>query len=501
MTRQTAARHGTLSEVQLLDQILRTDFAVFTQKAFETAAPGVIYVPGWHIDYLSSVLQHCIDGDITRAIINMPPRHMKSILASVALPAFMLGLDPTLRIICVSYSSDLAVNLSRLCRQVMQQPWYQRAFPATRLSTTKNTEDDFETTKGGGRLATSVGGTLTGRGGQVIIIDDPLKANEATSKSKREAVNDWFDGTLYSRLDGRETGRIIVVAQRLHQDDLTGHLLAKKPNRWELIKLPSICPEDQTIQWGDHPRQAHHWKKDEALWPQCQSLAVLTDMKTTLGTPSFNAQYLQEPVPPQGNLFKAEWFHDYDGDPPLLDSADPANSHIKPGYIMQSWDTASKTDQLNDYSVCTTWYMFMKKFYLLDVYRARLTFPDLKHKVVELAGRQYTSRRISVRRVLIEDMGTGTPLIQQLRREPHDFSTIAFKPKGDKTFRFQDAAAYFEGEQVFLPRSAPWLDDYKTELLGFPDTRFDDQVDSTSQLLVHVKKPGISQGRIINAYC
>ncbi len=143
----------------------------------------------------------------------------------------------------------------------------------------------------------------------------------------------------------------------------------------------------------------------------------------------------------------------------------------------------------------------MKKFYLLDVYRGRLTFPDLKHKVVELAGRQYTSRRLSVRRVLIEDMGTGMPLIQQLRREPHDFSTNAFKPKGDKAFRFQEAAAYFEGEQVLLPRSAPWLDDYKTELLGFPDARFDDQVDSTSQLLNHLHKRGISQGRIINAYC
>ena len=499
MANNNPGKHACPSEQHLLDSLLCSDLAAFVEKAFETVVPGATYVHGWHIEYLSQQLRQCIDGDITRPIINMPPRHMKSIMASIALPAFLLGLDPTTRIICVSYSRDLAIKFSRQCRELMQQPWYRRIFPDTRLAPGKNTEHEFETTRGGGRLATSVGGTLTGRGGDVIIVDDPLKADEAASKARRQDVNEWFDTSLYSRLDNKQTGRILIISQRLHQDDLPGHLLSKANANWTVVNLPAICQQDQTLKWGNRPHQVHQLKQGEALWPEREPVTVLEDIKATVGTAVFNAQYLQEPVAPQGNLMRREWIQHYD-DVPLRNGADPANAHIPPAYIMQSWDTASKADQMNDYSVCTTWYCFMGKVYLLDVFRQRLEFPDLKRRVVEMAGRTYTQKSTPVSHVLIEDAGAGTQLIQMLRHEGHSISLIPFNPQGDKEFRFSAATVWFETGRVLLPRSASWLDDYVTELLAFPDGKFDDQVDSTSQMFIRLNKQGVSQSKILNAY-
>src|SRR5246127_1668564 len=196
----------------------------------------------WHIEIIAAKLTGLRDGKIGRLIINLPPRHLKSLLASVAFPAWCLGHDPSAQLLCVSYAQDLADKLSRDCRRIVASDWYRRIFP-TRLSPQRAAMPEFDTTAQGCRLATSVGGVLTGRGADLIVIDDPLKPEEALSQVQRQAANEWFDHTLYSRLNNTRSGAIILIMHRLHGDDLAGHVLAQED--WEVVSFPAIAEEDQ----------------------------------------------------------------------------------------------------------------------------------------------------------------------------------------------------------------------------------------------------------------
>jgi hypothetical protein len=213
------------------------DFRAFLHKVFVTLNPGQTYVPTWHVEAIAWQLERVRRGELRRLIINMPPRSLKSIAASVALPAFLLGHDPSQRVLCVSYSGELAKKHSNDFRAVLESPWYESTFSDTQIGPFKNTETEIELTARGFRLATSVGGTLTGRGGDIIIIDDPLKPDDALSETKRSAANHWFTNTLLSRLDDKRTGVIIVVMQRVHIDDLTGFLLDQS-DEWQVLSLP-----------------------------------------------------------------------------------------------------------------------------------------------------------------------------------------------------------------------------------------------------------------------
>jgi hypothetical protein len=221
------------SDARVLQAFLRNEFRAFVHKVFMTLSPGQAYVHTWHIEAIAWLLERVRCGAVKRLIINMPPRSLKSIMASVAFPAFVLGLDPSRRIICVSYSGDLARKHSNDFRAVLEAPWYRRTFPNARIGQYKNSEAEIELTERGFRLATSVGGTLTGRGGDIIIVDDPLKPDDALSETKRSAANQWFTNTLLSRLDDKRTGAIVVVMQRVHMDDLTG-FLTEQSDEWEI---------------------------------------------------------------------------------------------------------------------------------------------------------------------------------------------------------------------------------------------------------------------------
>jgi hypothetical protein len=228
------------SDSRTLEALLRSDFRAFVHKVFATLSPGQTYVSAWHVEAIAWRLEQVRRGEVRRLIINMPPRSLKSITASVAFPAFILGHDPSRRIICVSYSGDLTKKHSNDFRAVLEVPWYRRTFPNARTGPYKNSETEIELTARGFRLATSIGGTLTGRGGDIIIIDDPLKPDDALSETKRSAANHWFANTLLSRLDDKRTGAIVVVMQRVHMDDLTGFLLSQS-DEWEVLSLPAIA--------------------------------------------------------------------------------------------------------------------------------------------------------------------------------------------------------------------------------------------------------------------
>ena len=448
-----------------LDAALRGDLTAFIQKSFATVSPGVAYQENWHIEAIAYELCRCVDGENTRLLITQPPRSLKSISTSVAFVAWALGRDPALRFITVSYSQELAGELARQFRLVVKSDWYRRLFPRMRL--VKDTDSECVTSAGGGRIATSIGGTLTGRGADVIIIDDPLKAEEAHSETARNHVIDWYKTSLVTRLNDKRRGVIIVVMHRLHEDDLVGHLL--RQTGWHHLDLPAIAIEDQRIRLRPGPNGLFKRKEADLLHAGRESRETLERIKGDIGSLAFSAQYQQRPVPVEGNLIKREWIKSYKAPP-------AAGADLR---IVQSWDVATTTRQTSDYSVCTTWAMREKTYYLLDVWRDRLEYPKLKRKVIALQE-QYGADV-----VLIESVGLGQSLVQDLSEDsPAAFpSPIGFQPDGDKVVRMEAQSARIEAGQVVVPEDAPWLDVFLSELLAFPQGRFDDQVDSVSQFL------------------
>jgi predicted phage terminase large subunit-like protein len=423
----------------------------------------------WHLDAIVHKLDRVAGGESRRLLINLPPRNGKSNTVSVAWVAWMLGRDPTLNFVCVSYSNELSGKLARDCQSIMQAPWYREIFPGTQITRSRSASHDFETTRGGGRLATSVTGTLTGRGGDIIILDDVIKPEEANSETTRNSVNDWYRSTLASRLNDKASGAIICVMQRLHENDLSGVLLEQ--GGWDHLVLPAIANEDQSIilaRGGVHRRRV-----GDVLHPEREPLGVLAELRASMGSAAFEAQYQQQPMPAEGNLFRADWLKTYA----------PLSEDRLTGTIIQSWDTAIKAGSSNDYSVCITAALIGRQIHIIDVWRGRVEFPDLLRKTIELAQRE---KAITL---IIEDKASGQQLLQALRAESHPGVPIPIgrTPEQDKYARAAGISSMIEAGQLFLPQEAYWLADFRKELLAFPNSRYDDQVDALAQLLAWVR--------------
>lgn len=463
---------------RVLDALLRTNFAAFAMRVFQHLEPGTEFKPNWHHDALAYHLDLVRTGVIKRSVINLPPRTAKTIYISVALCAYMHGLDPTTKIACLSYSNELSGKLMRLYRSVLEADWYKALFPNTRIAN-KNTESEIELTAGGFRLAWSITGTITGRGADLIILDDAIKAEDAFSDVIRTGVNETFDGTILSRLDDKLAGRIIVAMQRFHLNDLSGHVLDKEG--YTQLSLPAIATQDERVPIG--PGVFHHRRAGEVLHPEREPMDVLLRMKADVGEMRFSAQYQQAPVPLEGNLIKWAWFE--------IDDHEPDRSK---GRIIQSWDTAGDVGAANAYSVCLTFLRIGNHHHLLHVLREKLDYPALKRRAIEHA------QRWGAKVLLIEKAALGAALIQDLRATPKAPQPISIRPEGDKVTRMAAAAALIEARSVFIPKSADWLDAFKLELLQFPHGAYMDQVDALSQYLNWVKKErrgGISTGGVI----
>jgi predicted phage terminase large subunit-like protein len=444
----------------------RQDFMSFVRKVFHVLNPSATFHMNWHLCRIAYVLEQVWLGKIKRLIITEPPRSLKSMMCSVAFPAWVLGHDPTKRVIGASYSAELAIKHGNDFRTVINSDQVHDIFPGLRFSAIKNTQSEVVTTLNGFRLAISVDGTLTGRGGDIIIIDDPIAALAARSQKAREHVVDWYFNTLLSRLDDKQNGAIVLVMQRLHEDDLAGVLL-RGSDEWTVVSLPAIAEQDEEIPIGNE--RIHFRRAGDVLHPEREPREVLESLQMQAGPEMFAAQYQQQPIPPGGGTIKRDWVRRYDQLP-------------KSGLIIQSWDVANKQGEENDYSVCTTWVVHEKKYYLKDLLRGRFDFPTLKRRVSEQAKLHKASQ------VLIEDAGFGTALIQEFKTA--DFSVVAVKPEHDKKIRMAIRAAKFENGQVLFPKEAPWLAELESELFAFPNGRHDDQVDSISQALGHKSPSG-----------
>jgi predicted phage terminase large subunit-like protein len=467
-----------LPSAALVNAACRKDSVSFVRKCFHWLAPSATFHMNWHICAIAHQLEQVRLGTIKRLIITMPPRSLKSMMCSIAFPAFVLGHDPAKRLIVVSYGADLAIKLANDFRRVVSMPQYAAMFPAMRISTMKNTQTEVVTTQNGFRLATSVDGALTGRGGDIIVIDDPIAALAALSQKAREHVLDWYFNTLLSRLDDKQNGAIVLVMQRLHEDDLVGVLL-RGSDEWTVLNLPAIAEQDERIPIGNG--NFHYRRAGDVLHPEREPMAVLESLRAQLGADIFAAQYQQEPVAPGGVMIKRDWVRRYDQLPT------PPSTHI-----IQSWDIASKEGAENDWTVCTTWLIWENRYYLVDVLRGRFDYPTLKARVVSHA-KQHKPRTI-----LIEDAGVGTALVQDLKEA--SFSVVPIKPEYDKEIRMSIQSAKFESGRVLFPKQAPWLADLELELFAFPRGRHDDQVDSISQALGHKPASGWT-AESLDGYC
>jgi predicted phage terminase large subunit-like protein len=484
--------------------ILRSDFKSLSHKVFNEIAGNSEYSNNWHIDVTCYELMEIINGKGNKLIINVPPRHMKSIICSVALPAFILGHSPTANIICVTYSDDLAAKMALDCRKVIESIWYRELFPATRLLKDRKGISDFETTKGGGRFATSVGGMLTGRGGDIAIIDDPISPKDANSDAIREKTNDWYGNTLVSRLNNKNTGKIIVVMQRTHEQDFTDYLLEIAPS-FKLVQMPAIAEADERWEITNYlgKKIVFERKIGEALHPERESLAKLQEIQTSMGSYNFAGQYQQNPTSRGGNIIKREWLRMYDSNEFFQQVR---SMQLRGISLCQSWDTAAKIKQENDYSVCITYATAYNpqeqktNIYILDVFRDRLEIPALVKKgkaLYEEMGQKYRFMGRYINKILIEDAGSGIGFAQAMTEAFGSSIVMLIKPEHDKATRVKNIAYLVESGRCLFPgNQQPWWPQFEKELITFPNGKYDDQCDALSQLLSYE----VSNSRSMDRY-
>jgi len=410
-----------------------------------------------HINILNKKLLDVAGGRIKRLIVNMPPRHGKSELISKYFPAWYLGTFPDKRIILVSYEAGFAASWGRKSKELLEE--YGESLFGIKLNRLSNSAYRWDIlNREGGLNATGVGGAITGKGANILIIDDPVKNDEqANSKTYRDKTYDWFRATAYTRLE--PDGAIIIVMTRWHFDDLAGRLINNpdSDDKWEVLSFPAIAKENDILSRNI----------GMPLWESRYPIEKLNKIKNQIGSYWFSALYQQQPIATEYQIFKPEWWQEY--------------TELPNGYlIIQSWDTAFKEKEQNDFSVCTTWMLSDKGYYLIDYWRGKVLFPDLQRQVVM----QYHKHNPNV--VLIEDAASGQSLIQVLQRD----TKIPIKPIQaikDKVTRAHLITPLIEAGKVFLPKNASFLADIINECSEFPYGNHDDIVDSITQALSYLK--------------
>jgi predicted phage terminase large subunit-like protein len=458
----------------LLDQSLARDsLAEFVRQAWHIIEPTTPLLWNWHLDAICEHLEAVANMDLLRLIVNLPPRSGKSLVASVLWPAWVWTKQASTRWLCASYSASLAVKFSIDRRTVITSQWYQERWPIL-LAGDQNQKQEFMNDARGHMIATSPSGTATGKGGEIIVADDLQNPEMAESEAERRNVIRFFDETLSTRLDDKRRGRIVVIQQRTHQADLTGHLLEQ--GGWTLLCLPAEFERRTVISL---PRTGRSIVKQEGdlLWPDREGRAELAAAKHRLGSFGYASQYLQNPIARGGNLFKENWFGTY-REIPKFDA------------LVQSWDCAFKTGQANDYSACVTigrvdWSeggsASAPGYYLVHAWRGRVEFAELKRHALALYEQWHPTD------VLIEDAASGQSLLQELRTTLLPISGV--KPDGDKYARAASITPAMDGGHFWLLEGASWSEDYLAEMTAFPGAAHDDFVDATVQALTFLRQP------------
>jgi predicted phage terminase large subunit-like protein len=463
-------------------------FREFVLQAWPVIEPSTPFVPGWHIDAIIEHLEAISYGHIRNLLINVPPRHMKSLLVSVLWPAWEWIRWPERRFLYSSYAAQLSIRDSVKCRRLIESPWYQERWgDRFALTGDQNTKGRFENSRSGYRLSTSVGGAATGEGGDRIVCDDPHNVQEAESDSVRKGTLDWWDIVMSTRVNDPRSAAKVVVMQRCHQLDLSGHLLEQ--GGWEHLCLPAEYEGSSratSIGWSD-PRTDH----SELLWPERFGPAEIESLKRTLGSYAAAGQLQQRPSPAGGGIFKRHWFRYFQPRgmnlPPVVvslpDGTQVSIAAIEAPYKVaeqiQSWDCSFKDLQTSGYVVSQVWARAGSAYLLGDQVRARMDCPATVKAV-----RQLSDKWPGTIAKLIEDKANGSAVIQMLSHEIPGLLPV--NPEGGKIARAAAVSPLIEAGNVYLPHPlyAPWVNDFIEECAAFPNGAHDDQVDAMTQALL-----------------
>lgn len=413
----------------------------------------------------------CYMGQIQNLIINVPPRFMKSIGVTVGFPAWVLGQDPTEQFVAASYSDKLSTKHSVDCRLIMESAWYRYTFPDTMMAKDQNEKTKFQTTKRGHRIATSVGGTIIGEGGNYLILDDPMNPRSSVSEADRIKTNDWFDQSWSTRKNDPKTATEIIVMQRLHVDDTTGHAL-KEDGDWEHLVIPQEAPEKQIIIFP-LSKQKKVRNKGDLIHPERFGKKEVAKAKKRLGTYGYAGQHQQTPTPLGGGRIKLDWFPRY------------RSEAIEYDEVVMSFDTAQKAKEVNDPSVCNIYKRKGAIWHWVYIWKDRVRYPELKAMAKSLA----ISHKPDA--ILIEDKSSGSSLIQELQSDT-DLPIIPIEPEADKVTRMDTQTPSIEAGVIALPDinhiHAPWLADVEEYLMHFPSPGAWDEIDALSQFLKWLRK-------------
>ena len=435
---------------------IQNDFMAFVKHVWPE------FIEGSHHKIIAEKFNKIANGEIKRLIINMPPRHTKSEFASFMLPAWMIGRRPKLKIIQSTHTTELAVRFGRKAKTLMDSPEYKQIFD-TRLREDSQAAGKWETQQGGEYYAAGVGSAITGRGADLLIIDDPHSEQDAMNKDALERAHEWYTSGPRQRL--QPGGIIVLVMTRWNQKDLTGKLLKAqsepKADQWEVIEFPAILPSGEPV-WPEY------WKKDELL-----------SVQASVAIGKWNAQYMQNPTAEEGSLIKREWWKNWEEDkiPPLR-------------HVIQSYDTAFMKKETADFSAITTWGVFYDdrfngpQLMLLDALKDRYEFPELRR----VAKEQYDYWAPET--VIIESKASGLPLTYELRQM--GIPVVNFTPsKGnDKHTRVNSVAPLFESGCIWAPTDKAFAQEVIEECAAFPFGDHDDLVDSTTQAIMRFRQGG-----------
>jgi len=449
---------GQVKEIESRENAKNTliGYAQFQMEEYKTPP---------HIKKLAEKLEAVERGEIKRLAIFMPPRHGKSILTSEFFPAWYMGKNPDKYIICSTYAQDLADDFGRKVRNQLQDKRYGEIFPETQLATDSASVRRFHTQQGGVYYAVGAGSAITGRGAHLLLIDDPIKGREeADSPAMRKNLLDWYRSTAYTRL--MPGGSVIVIQTRWHEDDLAGWILKETGHEgWDIVEFPAILNKRAAKMLG--------LKEGDPLWKDAYPIERLEQIKKTVGTREWSSLYNQTPSIEEGNVIKRWWWKYWKKE--NLPECD---------YILQSWDTAYTVSQTSDYSACTTWGVFSGEggynLILLDSFRERLTFPELKNAAISL----YNEHQPDL--VLVEAKASGLSLVQELMRT--GLPITPFNPKKlDKLARVHSITPLFEAGRIWAPDTDA-TEAVVSQCAAFPNTKHDDLVDSLSQALLRLRK-------------
>jgi hypothetical protein len=465
----------------------------FVKQSWHVVEPGVPFVPSWHIEAICEHLEAVSSGDIRRLLINIPPRHSKSTIVSVMWPMWEWLTTPQQKFLCASYSGTLSIRDNLKARRLIQSPWYQERWGHLfALAGDQNAKQRFENDRTGYRIATSVGGTATGEGGSRLILDDPHNAQEAQSDVMRESALEWFDVVWSTRLNDPRRDAMVTIMQRLHERDISGHILGDIGG-WEHLCIPAEWDgKRRTTSLGTYdPRQ----RKGELICPERFGEKEITSLKQLLGTYGASGQLQQDPVPQEGGILKTKNFK--------LWPADKALPQFE--YILQSYDCAFTEKTSGDPTACTVWAIFThdnrRNVMVIDAWDEHLSYPDLRARAIKEWATEYGGmskdsafhRARRPDRILVEAKASGQSLLQDLRLAK--VPAVGYNPgNADKVSRAHQAAPTLELGLLWVPESkknrgqpVSWAAQFLKQLEKFPVAEHDDYVDTFTQAVLFLK--------------